>query len=264
MPEKIFPDIIQKLKIFSGVPQEEYLPLLRKGELGYLGRGQHLFRQGDEIRHFFIVCSGLMQLYSETPEGREITVDITTPGHSINKAEILMPMSKVHRVSAKALEDAVTLKFPANWLKEVARHPNISLNILSTISQYAHMVEIESEHKSTMSAAQQVGCFLQRLCVMHGFHPSGFTLPYNKALIASRLGMEPETFSRALAKLRSHGIEVRDMQVRFTNMDEIGDYICGQCSITGQCPTHSRLESLPPACGTRPDKLERRLMSVND
>ncbi len=75
------------------------------------------------------------------------------------------------------------------------------------------MVEVESEHKSTMNVAQRVGCFIQRLCVMHDLDPDRFTLPYSKALIASRLGISPETLSRAFVTLRKFGILVDDMQV---------------------------------------------------
>ena len=43
----------------------------------------------------------------------------------------------------------------------------------------------------------------------------GFTLPFKKSLIASRLGMELETLSRALPKLKEHGITVKGSQVVF-------------------------------------------------
>ena len=38
-------------------------------------------------------------------------------------------------------------------------------------------------------------------------------LPYDKGLIAARLGMQPETLSRALAKLRPLGVETHGSRV---------------------------------------------------
>jgi CRP-like cAMP-binding protein len=44
--------------------------------------------------------------------------------------------------------------------------------------------------------------------------PVELHLPIDKALIAARLGMQPETFSRALARLRSEGVESVGDRVR--------------------------------------------------
>lgn len=241
MPKKAFPEVINNLKIFSGIEEGQRDAFLREGVLAYCKRGEYLFQQGDPIIFFYIVCSGIMQLFTETPDGREMTIDIAMAGKTIAKSEALMTLSVNHHLSAKSVGESVVLKFPISWLKKVASHPIISLNILAAVSQYAHMVEIESEHKSTMTAAQQVGCFLQRLCVMHGLNPHGFELPYSKVLIASRLGMEPETFSRALGKLRDNGIEVSDSRVKFHDIAQIEEYVCERCSIARDCPTHKAL-----------------------
>lgn len=241
MPKKAFPDIIKNLKIFRGVADEVRDAFISEGVLVYCKRGDNLFRQGDPIKDFYIVCSGVMQLFTETPDGRELTVDVATAGRTMAKSEAILNPLRRHYLSAKSIADSVVLKFPISWLKKVSGNPIIAMNILVAVSQYAHMVEIESEHKSTMTAAQQVGCFLQRLCVMHGFDPMGFELPYSKVLIASRLGMEPETFSRALAKLRGNGIEVCDNWVAIKCVDTVADYICDKCSMSVDCPTHQSL-----------------------
>ncbi len=238
MPKKAFPDVIKNLQIFSGVSEKDRDMFLSKGVMVYCRRGDYLFHHGDQVKFFYIICSGLIQLFTETPDGKELTVDVVITGRTIARPEALNPFSLHHQLSAKSVGDSVVLKFPIEWLKEVAGHPVFALNILSAISQYAHMVEIEREHKSTMTAAQQVGCFLQRLCVMHNLNPNGFELPYSKILIASRLGMEPETFSRALAKLKENGVEVRDNLVKFHDIDHMGEYVCGRCSISRDCPTH--------------------------
>ena len=43
-------------------------------------------------------------------------------------------------------------------------------------------------------------------------------LPYDKKLIASRLGMKPETFSRALAQLRNHGVTIKGGDARIADL----------------------------------------------
>jgi CRP-like cAMP-binding protein len=77
------------------------------------------------------------------------------------------------------------------------------------------MKQEEMERQVTMTAPQILAHFLRQICDSHGLDPRGFALPYKKSLIASRLGMELETLSRAWPKLKDHGIIVKGSYVSF-------------------------------------------------
>ncbi len=240
MPYKTFPDIVNNLALFSGIPEKERNELLQHGQLRHVARGGFLFHSGDPVEHFYIICRGNMQLIRETPAGKQITTAIQSRGKTIGKTEILNTF-KFHTLSACAVSDVDVLEFSAEWLRKIASHPVIALNILATVSQYAHMVEVEAEQKSTMSVGQRVGCFLQRLCAMNDYNPRDFELPYSKVIIASRLGMEPETFSRALGSLREHGVKVNNNKVSFDDLQAVENFVCEHCSMVGDCTTHKKL-----------------------
>jgi len=106
------------------------------------------------------------------------------------------------------------------------------------MSRHHRLQDKELEHLTVQNAPQRIGCFLLRLCVNRGKEERSTTLhlPYDKTLIASRLGMKPETFSRALTKLRSEiGIEVNGATVIIENIDDLLSYCCGFCSDTFPC-----------------------------
>lgn len=230
------------LPLFTGLTEQEKDLLLKGGRLHKVPRGQMLFAHGDPVTHFYIVVSGTMQLFRATADGHEKTIAVAKSGHTMCEDEI-MDSCHGHRVNSMAVEDTTVLEFPVSWLKETAKkHSTFALNLLSLISNRAHMAEVEAEHQATMSAAQLVACFMQRLCVLYGFSPKGFDLPYSKTLIASRLGMELETFSRTLNKLKEHGITVEGNHVKITDLGRISDYVCGMCSISGECSTHQAME----------------------
>jgi hypothetical protein len=46
-------------------------------------------------------------------------------------------------------------------------------------------------------------------------------LPYDEGLIAARLGMQPETLSRALAKLRPLGVETKGSRVTIRDVQAL-------------------------------------------
>ncbi len=233
---------ICNIPLFSGIAEHYKEELISSGNIRKLPKGNMLFAHGDKVSSFYIIESGLIQLFRTNAEGQEKTIDILKSGQTIGESEIMDSCSG-HRVNAVAVEDSALIEFPAAWVKQSAKeHPNFALNLLSLISAQAHMAEIEAEHKASMSAAQLVACFMQRLCVLYDFDPKGFELPYSKTLIASRLGIELETFSRTLARLKDHGIVVKGNHVSITDLEKIEEYVCGFCSIAGDCSTHIAME----------------------
>ena len=68
------------------------------------------------------------------------------------------------------------------------------------------------EQRTVKSSIQRLSAFLVRLCP-EGPGSAAIDLPTEKTLLAARLGIQPETLSRALAKLRANGIETHERQV---------------------------------------------------
>ena len=211
------------------------------GRIKRYPNGRLLFAYGDNIRYYYMVCKGAVQLFRETPDGHEMTADILLEGASVGVIETMQAQA-TYQFNAVAVKETAVLEFPVVWIQENAkRHNTLALNLLAMFSRRAHTSMIEREHKSTMTAAQQVACFLQRLCMECGCDPNGFNLPYSKTLMASRLGMELETFSRALAKIRQQGIAVSGSLVSFKDVEKVTKYVCDSCSISGGCGEHAEL-----------------------
>ena len=233
---------IRNLSLFSSLSDGEKDALLAGGKVRQLAKGQALFHHGDPVTHFYIVQKGQIQLFRDSADGHEKTLNIVKSGQTLCEGEIL-DSCRTHRTNAVAIDEAQLLEFPVAWLKESAKsYGAFALNLLSLISQQTHLAEVEAEHQATMSAAQLVACFMQRMCVLYDFDPKGFELPYSKTLIASRLGMELETFSRTLAKLKEQGISVTGTRVAIHDLGRIEQYVCGFCSIADDCTTHQALE----------------------
>ena len=49
--------------------------------------------------------------------------------------------------------------------------------------------------------------------------------PYSKMLIASQLGMKPETLSRAFAKLRDHGVQIDATMAHIKDVAHLRDIV---------------------------------------
>ena len=241
MPKIAVQNILRTSPLFSGLTTEE------KGEISSTCRtvryssGQMLFSRNDIIRQFYIVCDGVVQIFRYSPDGRETTAEVFIAGDVIGETEILR-MSSMHTYSARTIKNSLLMEFPASWLTDtVKRHGGLALNLLGVISRRSAYAALEYEQKKTLSAAQQVACFLERLCIVHNFDPRGFKLPYSKTLMASRLGIELESFSRALATLREHGLSVKGRHVSFENLQQLASFVCADCSLNDACQEQEAL-----------------------
>lgn len=232
---------IRALPLFSDLTAEEAALLASSSRIQQYARGKFVFHHGDKITHFHVVCRGTVQLFRETPDGHEVTSDILIAGDLLNADEIIARQT-IHVANARAVDDVALLEVPIGWLREHLKDfDKLAPKIMSNLSDRLQNAQVEAEHRATMSAAQIVACYLQKLCVLYNFDPRGFDLPYSKTLIASRLRMELETFSRTLQKLKDQGIIVEGTHVSFVNSQKASHFACGDCSLSEDCPTHQHL-----------------------
>lgn len=76
------------------------------------------------------------------------------------------------------------------------------------------------EQLKARSGVQRVAEFLLDLATVTKGSCS-VVLPYNKALIAGRLGMKPESLSRAFARLRQHGVKIDAAMAYIDDLDAL-------------------------------------------
>ncbi len=220
------------------------MQLVRNSRIINCNRGQFLFMHGDKITHFYVICRGAMQMFRETPGGHEVTSNILIAGDSINADEVVA-RQKLHQMNARAVEVCTLLEIPIIWMREHLKDfDHIAEKLLANLADRLHGVQVEAEQLTTMSAPQMVACYLQKLCVLYDFDPHGFDLPYTKTLIASRLRIEKETFSRTLQTLRDQGITVSGTHVSIKDMRKAGNFVCGECSVAEECGTHRALHEM--------------------
>lgn len=232
---------IKNISLFNGLSETDKELLLRDGSIYSYLRKKPLFRHGDPIMHFYVVCSGTIRLYHETPDGCEVTTDILIAGDSICAADIFSSLG-MYQTHAEAVIDATVMEFSTEWLKKTAqRFPIIAFNLLSMLSQQTHKLKTEAENQSNMSALQLTACFLQQTCVFNGFNPAGFILPYSKSLIASRIGMKLETLSRTLPKLTEIGIASEGRHIALRDLATIKQNVCDHCPGTEHCHAYDVL-----------------------
>jgi CRP-like cAMP-binding protein len=178
-----------------------------------------VFRQGDPATAFFIVVDGWVKLYRITIAGEEAVIHVFAKGDSF--AEAVAFVGQPYPATAEAVSSARIVRIPADHvIKCIRGMPDIALAMIASTSQHLlHLVQ-QVEQLKAQTGVQRVAEFLASLCPP-GNKTCTIALPYDKALIAGRLGLKPESLSRAFAKLRSIGVDVHASHVEVRHPDRL-------------------------------------------
>jgi len=171
-------------------------------------RGETVFLQGEEARVIHVVLDGWVKLYRVAPNGNEAVVNVFTRGHSFGEAVAFR--HDAYPVSAEAVTECRLLLISARtFIATMMQEPEICVAVLASTFQHLHQLVGQVEQIKAQTGAQRVAEFLLGLCDAEADAGScTVTLPYDKVLIAGRLGMKPESLSRAFSKLKVVGVRV--------------------------------------------------------
>ncbi len=184
----------------------------------HVPRGEILFNKGDPCTGFHLVIYGQVKLSFVTPQGSEKVVEIVGPGFSFGEA--LMFMEKPYVVMAQALADSLVLHVAKQAVFEGLEHdPGFAKRMLAGLSRRLHGLISDVESYSLQSGTQRVIGYLLRQDKEQASASAAYsvTLPTSKAIVASRLNLTPEHFSRILHELAEAGlivVEGRDVVIK--------------------------------------------------
>jgi len=188
-----------------------------------VARGEILFHRGEPATGFYVVVYGQIKLAFVAPSGSEKVVDIVTPGQSFGEA--VMFMEQPHVVTAQALADSLLLLVSKEAVfQEVERHPRFARHMLGGLSRRMRQLVADLEDYSMRSGTERFIGFLlsSRPDAPADATELEVTLPTTKGVIASRLNLTQEHFSRILHDLSAQGlIEVRGRVVHVRDVRKL-------------------------------------------
>ena len=211
--------IIMRIAVFRGLKPETVEHIIAPATAVMLTAQECLFRQGDPATAFFITITGWVKLYRITQAGEETVIHTMTKGDSF--AEAVAFTGNRYPATAEAVSDARIVRIPADHIVRCIREsPDIALAMIASTSQHLHHLVLQVEQLKAQSGVQRVAEFLASLapsdngsCVI--------ALPYDKVLIAARLGLKPESLSRAFAKLKAVGVTVHASHVAVSDVGKL-------------------------------------------
>lgn len=215
-------DFLSVLPLFNQLATSDLDNIARATTEIKVDRGEMVFHRGDPCLGFHTVVYGQIKLAFVSSQGSEKVVEVIGPGHSFGEA--LMFMEKPYIVSAQALADSLLLHVGKSAMfAGIERDPQFARKMLAGLARRIHSLVCDVEAYSLNSGTQRViGYLLKEGDLLDG---DQVRLSVSKTIIASRLNLTPEHFSRILNDLSTNRmITVNGRDVTILDIQQLRGY----------------------------------------
>ena len=218
--------MIEELKrnlLFARLTEAQLKRVATRAQRLRLDEGEALFEQGDPATRFYLLLSGQIKLYRLSSAGNEKVIEVVVAGQTF--AEALMFLERpAYPVGAQALQPVELISLDArDFLSMLSESVSTCFVLMADMSRRLRHLIGEIDDLTLHSATCRVAGYL--LAQMHD--SESFHLKVPKQVLASRLSVKPETFSRIIKQLTRNGVlEVKGSRVRIEDraaLQELAD-----------------------------------------
>lgn len=204
-------EALAKTPLFEGVAPKHLEKISAASRFVRLRKGGSIVRVGDSAKELFLIWSGAVKRSMLSYDGHEKVLALLSPGKIFGETELFG--SRPYASFAVAVEPTELLCIDGNELRSVLeRDPRLALRLVASLADRQFDVECEIAESFFQPGNQRVLDYFLREA---GPRPepaleTRIFLPASKQLVASRIGITPETLSRALRDLTEAGLIVVD------------------------------------------------------
>jgi CRP-like cAMP-binding protein len=166
-----------------------------------------LFTEASAAEHFYYVLNGHVRLFRTSRDGREADIRICSPGETFNDCMIFETGN--HRYSAQTTECCLLARLELSRIRAMLEaDPTVARAMIETLSKNNLKVMDCVANDRLQTAPQRVAHYLATQAPTDNGSYS-LRLPFQKSVLAGKLGLAPEALSRAFSTLKSCGVSVR-------------------------------------------------------
>lgn len=177
-----------------------------------VGAEHVLSQQGGLATHLHVLLEGQVALSSTAADGTTALVEVLHPLDHFVLASVLSRLPNL--MTARTVGPARLIAVDADGLMDIVEHEAAVANaLLRSVSREFRTMVRQVRDLKLRTAAQRLGCYLLARVQDGTAVQAEFRLPFDKGLLAARLGCRQENLSRAFAALRSYGVETHGSRV---------------------------------------------------
>lgn len=215
-------DILLKSELLSGLTSSAAAKIVDVVTVSSHESRDSIFKEGERAEYFYTVLSGFVRLYRLSKEGREADIGIFGPGETFGEGAIFN--GGIHRFAAQSAEPVLLARFDIAQIRQlIAEDSSVALGLMSAISKNLDKALECVADDRLHTAPQRVANFILQNCPENA-SSARFRLPFQKSLLAGKLGLAPEALSRAFSTLKSAGVAVHGRVIEIEDVNALRNF----------------------------------------
>jgi CRP-like cAMP-binding protein len=220
--------LLRAAPLFAGLDGETTLRLIDAAVVSEHVGGELLFSQGDPADRFFLVLAGRVNLFALSENGAQTIVEVIDQGQTFAEAAIFALES--FPLAAETAAPTRLLEIPARpFLRRLAERPELPAKLLASLARWQRRLLVEVADLKGRSPIQRLGLFLLARSAEASGQTTAVRLAMSKRELASRIGITPESLSRAMARLRTVGVASQGRDIVIGDVDALRRF----CTLDG-------------------------------
>jgi CRP-like cAMP-binding protein len=229
MDEMLNPDFdeLRGIYLFSVLDAAQLATVMNTTRVVRLAEGEGLFDHGQSSRHYFFLRSGQVKLFRSSRDGGEKVIEIIRAGETFAEAVMFMGETKAYPVSAQAIVASELLEFEQiSMLRILEQSTPTCMQLMARMSRRLHQQVDEIDRLTLHNATYRLATYLLQQIPRGVLESPELQLTTPKHIIASRLAIQPETFSRILARLAESGcVELHGHSIVLTDIEALREIV---------------------------------------
>ncbi len=203
-------DLVRTQPLFAGMDEHHLESLLHGAFLQRFPTHVELIREGEPADFLHVMMEGQVEIFARYRQ-RETTVAVIGAGSCFILAAVVL--DRPYLKSARVLSPARILMIPAESVRTIfAADAQFARTVSHELARAYRGVVKELKNQKLRGAMERVAAWLVRYNNETG-GGDRFELPFDKKVLASRLGMVPEVLSRTFVNLKQYGVVVEGRRV---------------------------------------------------
>jgi CRP/FNR family transcriptional regulator, transcriptional activator FtrB len=206
------PDALKKIPLFSRLNNSLLNRIGGISTIVAVPAGEVLMNHGEIADNLNFLLEGRVTLTGAAIDGSSAVVDVLQPVSGVALATVLGDLPCP--ITAQAVVASLLLIVTAAPLRALIAHaPALAGAVMHDVASDFGALMRQVTDLKLRSTPQRLGCYLLEQLADARTDRADFRLPFDKGLLAARLGCRQENLSRAFATLRDVGVETHGARV---------------------------------------------------